>query len=59
MSEPTPTPDTIERANALFWSPPSLDELMVDVAPLSEDESFEIEGLTDDEWQAFVDALDE
>lgn len=32
---------------------------MVDVAPLSEDESFEIEGLTDDEWQAFVDALDE
>jgi hypothetical protein len=32
---------------------------MVDVAPLSADDCFEIEDMTDEEWQVFVDALDE
>jgi hypothetical protein len=34
-------------------------KLMADVAPLSADERFEIEDMTDEEWQVFVDALDE
>jgi hypothetical protein len=59
MPEPEASHDLIEAANALFWSAPSLDELMADVAPLAADERFEIEDMTDEEWQVFVDALDE
>lgn len=59
MPEPDAGHDAIEEANALFWNPPSLDELMAGVAPLRADESFEIEDMTDEEWQVFVDALDE
>jgi hypothetical protein len=32
---------------------------MADVAPLSAEERFEIADMTDEEWQVFVDALDE
>lgn len=32
---------------------------MAGVAPLGADESFEIEDMTHEEWQVFVDALDE
>lgn len=59
MPESEATHDAIEEANALFWNPPSLDELMAGIAPLDADESFEIEDMTDEEWQVFVDALDE
>lgn len=59
MPEPEANHDVIEEANALFWNPPSLDELMAGIAPLGADESFEIEDMTDEEWQVFVDALDE
>jgi hypothetical protein len=34
-------------------------ELMTDVAPLTADEHFDIPDLTDEEWEAFVAALDE
>jgi hypothetical protein len=59
MPEPEASRDVIEEANALFWNAPSLDELMADVAPLDAEERFEIEDMTDEEWQVFVDALDE
>jgi len=59
MRESEASHDVIEAANALFWNAPPLDELMADVAPLSADERFEIEDMTDEEWQVFADALDE
>lgn len=59
MSESSPAPDAIDQANALFWNPPSLDELMADVAPLSADEDFGIDDLTEQEWAVFADALHE
>lgn len=34
MPEPAATNDHIEQANVQFWTPPSLEELMADVAPL-------------------------
>src|SRR5271154_1975241 len=59
MSEPAASNDQIERANAQFWTPPSLEELMADVAPLEADEHFDIPDVTDEEWDVFVAALDE
>lgn len=59
MPEPAANHDLIERANALFWNPPSLDELMADVAPLGPGETFDIPDLTDEEWEAFVAALEQ
>lgn len=59
MPEPAVSHDQIDRANAQFWSSPSLQELMADVAPLTPEEHFDIPGLSDEEWQAFVAALDE
>lgn len=59
MSEPAPSNDHIERANAQFWNPPSLEELMADVAPLDPDEHFDLPDVSDEEWNAFVAALDE
>lgn len=59
MSEPATSNDQIERANAQFWTPPSLEELMADVAPLEADEHFDIPDVTDEEWDVFVAALDE
>jgi hypothetical protein len=59
MPESEASYDVIEAATALFWRAPPLDELMADIAPLSADEGFEIEDMTDGEWQVFVDALDE
>ncbi|MGH9226771.1 MAG: hypothetical protein ACRD2W_23960 [Acidimicrobiales bacterium] len=52
-------PDAIDRASASFWNPPSLDQLMADVAPLSADEDFSIGDLTEQEWEVFADALHE
>jgi hypothetical protein len=59
MPEPAATNYHIERANARFWTPPSLEELMADVAPLEADEHFDIPDVTDQEWDVFVAALDE
>lgn len=59
MSESSPVPDAIDRASASFWNPPSLDQLMADVAPLSADEDFSIGDLTEQEWEVFADALHE
>ena len=59
MSEPVPTPDPIEQANALFWNPPTLEELVADLEPLRSDESFDIPDLTDEEWEEFLAALHE
>ena len=59
MSESTPAPDAIDQASASFWNPPSLDELMADVAPLSADQNFSIEDLTEQEWEVFVNGLHE
>lgn len=59
MSEPVPTPDAIEQANALFWNPPTLEELVADLEPLRSDESFDIPDLTDEEWEEFLAALHE
>jgi hypothetical protein len=59
MPESAATNDYIERANAQFWTPPSLEELMADVAPLEADERFDIPDVTDEEWDVFVAALDE
>jgi hypothetical protein len=58
-AEPATSNDHIERANTQFWNPPSLEELMADVAPLEPSEHFDIPDLTDEEWDAFVAALDE
>jgi hypothetical protein len=38
MPEPATSNDHIERANTQFWNPPSLEELMADVAPLEPNE---------------------
>ena len=59
MSQPEWTTDVIDQANALFWNPPPLDELMADVAPVSDDERSEIEDVTDEEWQAFTHAVED
>jgi hypothetical protein len=59
MSEPNPQPDAIEQANRLFWNPPSLDQLMADVAPFDPSEDFDIPGLSDAEWDVFERALAE
>jgi hypothetical protein len=59
MPEPATSNDHIERANSQFWNPPLLEELMANVAPLEPNEHFDIPDLTDEEWDAFVAALDE
>jgi hypothetical protein len=59
MPEPAANQDQIEQANARFWSAPSLQELMADVAPLAPEEHFDIPDLSDEEWEAFVAAISE
>lgn len=59
MPDPAAKPDAIEQANALFWSPPTLEELVADLEPLSPDESFDIPDMTDEEWDEFIAALHE
>jgi len=59
MPEPATSNDHIKLANAQFWTPPSLEELMAGVAPLEPDEHFDIPDVTDEEWDVFVAMLDE
>jgi len=58
-SEPAASHEEIEQASSLFWNPPPLEELMVGVAPLDPNEHFDMPDLTDEEWQAFVAALEQ
>ncbi|MGH2880630.1 MAG: hypothetical protein ACRDK4_13630 [Solirubrobacteraceae bacterium] len=51
--------DLIEHANLLFWNPPQLEDLMADVAPLDPGEHFDIPDLSDEDWDAFVAALEQ
>jgi hypothetical protein len=44
---------------AWFWQARSLDEVMADARPFSAEESYAIEDLTDEEWDAFTAALTE
>jgi len=59
VSEPTASPDAVDRASAAFWSPTDLDTLLTGAEPLREDGSFAIPNLTDTEWEAFSRALNE
>ncbi len=59
VSEPTATPDAIDRASAAFWSPTDLDTLLTGAEPLREEESFAIVDLSVEEWEAFARALQE
>ena len=59
MPETTPEPDAIERASASFRHPRTLDDLLAGVAPFPADDSFAIPDLADEEWDAFVKAINE
>lgn len=59
MSEPRSAPDAIDAAGAAFWDGRDLEAIMAGAEPFREDESFEIAGLTDEEWAAFVQAIHE
>ena len=59
MSEPTASPDAVDRASAAFWSPTDLNTLLTRAEPLRKDESFAIPDLTDAEGEAFSRALHE
>jgi hypothetical protein len=57
MSEPATKPDAIEEANAQFWKPRTLEELMADVPVLESWDQLDIPDLTDEEREAFAAAL--
>ncbi len=59
MSEPTASPDAVDRASAAYWTPTGPDTLLAGAEPLREDESFAIPDLTNIEWEAFARALNE
>jgi hypothetical protein len=59
MPEPVKPHDEIESANASFWAPVALDDLLQDVQPLLSLDEFAIDDLTDEEWEAFCSAINE
>jgi hypothetical protein len=59
MSEPTSASDAIEHADASYWHRQDLEVVLGGTEPLGEDESFEIQDLTDEEWDRFVRAIHE
>ncbi len=59
MPDPAARPDVIDQADVLFRNPPTLEELMADVPPLTSEDDLAIPGLTDEEWEAFVAALND
>lgn len=59
MSEPSPTPDALDRANAAFRRGQELEQAAGGAEPFRRDESFEIADLTDEEWAAFEAAIRE
>ena len=56
-SDSSPKPDEIDEAIARYWNPPTLDELMADVKPITSWDDPAISDLTDAEWKAFEAAL--
>ena len=59
MSESVRPADAIELANASFWTPAALDELLRDVEPIDSLDEFAIGDLSDEEWEAFCSAISE
>lgn len=59
MTEPTAVPDAIDHAGASFWTRRDLEDVTAGVEPFREDESFEITDLSDEEWDTFVQAINE
>jgi len=59
MPDPAAKPDAIDQADALFRNPPTLEELMEGVEPLTPENDLTIPDLTDEEWEAFVAALND
>jgi hypothetical protein len=57
MSDPAPKPDAIDLANARFWKPSTLEELMAGVPVLTSWDQLDIPDLTDEERKAFAAAL--
>jgi hypothetical protein len=59
MADPAPKPDAIDQADAQFRKSQTLEELMAGVAPLTPENDLAIPDLTDEEWEAFVAALND
>lgn len=59
MSEHARPADHVEVANAAFWAPPSLEQLLREVEPVKSFDQFAIDDLTDNEWEAFCSAVSE
>lgn len=59
MSEPMFTPDALDEASAHFWAHARTYDVMADIKPFQEDESFAITDISDAEWSEFIRALRE
>ncbi|MEU4193227.1 hypothetical protein AB0E69_15125 [Kribbella sp. NPDC026611] len=59
MSEPTSASAALAHADAGFWRPEDLMQILAGSEPLREDESFELSDLSDDEWDRFIQAIHE
>lgn len=59
MSDPAHKLDAIDEANARFWRPRTLEELMAGKKPIKSWDDLDIPDLTDEEREAFAKALDE
>lgn len=59
MTEPLRPADSIDFANASFWEPPSLEQLLRGVEPVESLDEFAIDDITDEEWEAFCSAISE
>ena len=57
MSDPAPKRDQIDEANARFWKPQTLEELMEGVPVFTSWDQLDIPDLTDEERKAFAAAL--
>jgi hypothetical protein len=58
MPEPVPSRDEVTGALRAVRDTPGRDTLMADVAPFVPDGRHAVDDVADDEWQAFLDALD-
>jgi hypothetical protein len=57
MPDPAPKSDEIDDANARFWKPQTLEELMAGKKPFTSWDDLDIPDLTDEERDAFAAAL--
>ncbi len=58
MTEPTRASDDLDMAAGAFWSDTDLEALLDTIEPYRGAEEFAIADLTEEEWDAFVAALD-